>query len=120
MSTKLSTNVAVDMTTEITNLPLRFRISAFDRPNLALGQRIKLSFAGLTLRAQLLASDAVVRHDELWGKVRRSLQGDRGDVPGWVLVVLMTTGLITGIWTVAAPRLSAILTHSLDSMNNIR
>ncbi len=45
---------------------------------------------------------------------------DRGDVPGWVLVVLMTTGLITGIWTVAAPRLSAILTHSLDSMNNIR
>lgn len=47
-------------------------------------------------------------------------QSDRGDVPGWVLVVLMTTGLITGIWTVAAPRLSAILTHSLDSMNNIR
>ena len=52
-----------------------------------------------------------------WQLVRRS---DRGDVPGWVLVVLMTTGLITGIWTVAAPRLSAILTHSLDSMNNIR
>ncbi|MEI8067058.1 MAG: hypothetical protein WCH42_07000 [Actinomycetes bacterium] len=48
------------------------------------------------------------------------LQNDQGDVPGWVLVVLMTTGLITGIWTVAAPRLSAILTHSLDSMNNIR
>ena len=36
------------------------------------------------------------------------------------LVVLMTTGLITGIWTVAAPRLSSILTHSLDNMNNIR
>ena len=52
-----------------------------------------------------------------WQLVRQS---DRGDVPGWVLVVLMTTGLITGIWTVAAPRLSAILTHSLDSMNNIR
>lgn len=47
-------------------------------------------------------------------------QSDRGDVPGWVLVVLMTTGLITGIWTVAAPRLSAILKNSLDSMNNIR
>lgn len=45
---------------------------------------------------------------------------DRGDVPGWVLVVLMTTGLITGIWTVAAPRISSILTHSLDSMSNIR
>jgi hypothetical protein len=56
-----------------------------------------------------------IRND--WRMARRS---DRGDVPGWVLVVLMTTGLITGIWTVAAPRLSAILTHSLDSMNNIR
>jgi len=48
------------------------------------------------------------------------IQEERGDVPGWVLVVLMTTGLVTGIWTVAAPRLSAILRSSLDSMNNVR
>ena len=45
---------------------------------------------------------------------------DRGDVPGWVLVVLMTTGLVTAIWTIAAPRLTAILKNSLDSMNGIR
>jgi len=44
----------------------------------------------------------------------------RGDVPGWVLVVLMTTGLVTGIWTVAQPRLSSILKNSLDNMNGIR
>ncbi len=48
------------------------------------------------------------------------IQEERGDVPGWVLVVLMTTGLVTGIWTVAAPRLSTILRSSLDSMNNVR
>jgi hypothetical protein len=48
------------------------------------------------------------------------LKDDRGDVPGWVLVVLMTTGLVTAIWTIAAPRLSAILKNSLDSMNGIR
>lgn len=48
------------------------------------------------------------------------LKDDRGDVPGWVLVVLMTTGLITAIWTIAAPRLTAILKNSLDSMNGIR
>jgi uncharacterized membrane protein YqjE len=41
-------------------------------------------------------------------------------VPGWVLVVLMTAGLVTGIWTVAAPRLNALLRNSLDSMNAIR
>jgi len=48
------------------------------------------------------------------------LKDDRGDVPGWVLVVLMTTGLVTAIWTIAAPRLTAILKDSLDSMNGIR
>jgi hypothetical protein len=51
--------------------------------------------------------------------IRRS-QMTGGDVPGWVLVVLMTTGLVTAIWTIAAPRLSAILRNSLDSMNGIR
>ena len=47
-------------------------------------------------------------------------KSERGDVPGWVLVVLMTTGLVTGIWTVAQPRLSSILKNSLDNMNSIR
>lgn len=47
-------------------------------------------------------------------------QSERGDVPGWVLVVLMTAGLVTGIWTVAAPRLNTLLRNSLDSMNAIR
>jgi len=48
------------------------------------------------------------------------VEDERGDVPGWVLVVLMTTGLVTALWTIAAPRLSQILKNSLDSMNNIR
>ena len=50
----------------------------------------------------------------------RILRDERGDVPGWVLVVLMTTGLVTGIWTLAAPRIDSILRNSLDSMNGIR
>ncbi len=48
------------------------------------------------------------------------IASDRGDVPGWVLVVLMTTGLVTAIWTIAAPRLTSILKNSLDAMNGIR
>jgi hypothetical protein len=52
--------------------------------------------------------------------LREFVNNERGDVPGWVLVVLMTTGLVTAIWAVAAPRLNAILKNSLDSMNNIR
>jgi hypothetical protein len=50
----------------------------------------------------------------------KALNDDRGDVPGWVLVVLMTTGLVTALWTIAAPRLTAILKNSLDAMNGIR
>jgi hypothetical protein len=60
-----------------------------------------------------------------WKQMRQSrlykaLLDDRGDVPGWVLVVLMTTGLVTALWTIAAPRLTAILKNSLDAMNGIR
>lgn len=50
----------------------------------------------------------------------RDLDTERGDVPGWVLVVLMTTGLVTAVWAIAAPRLSTILRNSLDAMNGIR
>jgi hypothetical protein len=53
-------------------------------------------------------------------KFVKMMKDERGDVPGWVLVVLMTTGLVTAIWTIAAPRLSAILKNSLDAMNGIR
>ena len=49
----------------------------------------------------------------------KALIDERGDVPGWVLVVLMTTGLVTALWTIAAPRLTAILKNSLDAMNGI-
>ncbi len=44
----------------------------------------------------------------------------RADVPGWVLVVLMTTALVTGIWSIAAPKLTTILRKSLDAMGGIR
>ena len=53
-------------------------------------------------------------------KFVKTMKDERGDVPGWVLVVLMTTGLVTAIWTIAAPRLSTILKNSLDAMNGIR
>ena len=52
--------------------------------------------------------------------IDRLIADERGDVPGWVLVVLMTTGLITAIWAIAEPRLSQLLRNSLDSMNTVR
>lgn len=38
---------------------------------------------------------------------------DRGDVPGWVLVTVMTAGLVTALWIVADDRLREIFSSAL-------
>lgn len=45
-----------------------------------------------------------------------AMRGDRGDVPGWVLVTLMTAGLVIALWAVAGDRLTDIFTTSMDSV----
>ena len=67
-----------------------------------------------------IAIFAVINVRHLMNRTHAKLANERGDVPGWVLVVLMTTGLVTAIWTLAAPRIQSILRTSLDSMNSIR
>jgi hypothetical protein len=42
------------------------------------------------------------------------LFGDRGDVPGWVLILLMSAGLVVAIWGVARDRLVAIVSSALS------
>lgn len=69
------------------------------------------------VNAELVLRDRLIHaHNKFYAQLR----DEQGDVPGWVLVVLMTTGLVTAIWTIAAPRLTAILKNSLDAMNGIR
>jgi hypothetical protein len=41
---------------------------------------------------------------------------ERGDVPGWVLVTVMTAGLVMAIWSVADGQLQSILSAALDSV----
>lgn len=40
----------------------------------------------------------------------------RGDVPGWVLVTVMTAGLVTVIWNVAEDQLRSMLTSALGQV----
>ena len=42
------------------------------------------------------------------------LASDRGDVPGWVLITLMTAGLVVVIWAFAAPALQSVFDEALD------
>ena len=41
---------------------------------------------------------------------------DRGDIPGWVLITIMTAGLVTLVWGVASDQLQNILTNALNSV----
>lgn len=53
-----------------------------------------------------------------WAGLRQrwAVEQDRGDVPGWVLVTLMTAGLVVGLWAVAGPRLEALFTQAMDAV----
>jgi hypothetical protein len=51
----------------------------------------------------------------LWTLVSRRLpRDDRGDVPGWVLITLMTAGIVTALWIVAEPKLASLLSGALN------
>ncbi len=41
---------------------------------------------------------------------------DRGDVPGWVLVSVMSAGLVTALWVIADDQLSAVLGRAIGSV----
>ena len=43
---------------------------------------------------------------------------ERGDVPGWVLITVMTAGLVMAIWGVAKGQLSSMLREALASVHN--
>lgn len=45
-----------------------------------------------------------------------ALRNDRGDVPGWVLIVLMTSALVVAIWAVARDQLVAIVSSALSTV----
>jgi hypothetical protein len=48
----------------------------------------------------------------------RPAEKERGDVPGWVLITVMTAGLVVAIWLVAEEQLKQMLENALDSVTN--
>jgi hypothetical protein len=41
---------------------------------------------------------------------------DRGDVPGWVLITVMTAGLVSAIWLLAGPTLTQMFQDALGKV----
>ena len=47
---------------------------------------------------------------------RRGAERERGDVPGWVLITLMTAGLVTALWRFAQPQLTSLFGNAINSV----
>ena len=47
-------------------------------------------------------------------RLNQAIHDDRGDVPGWVLITLMTAGLVIIIWGLAGPALSAVFQQAIQ------
>ena len=41
---------------------------------------------------------------------------EQGDVPGWVLVTVMTAGLVTALWLIADSQLKTIFSNALSAV----
>lgn len=44
----------------------------------------------------------------VWLQSRLAHDRERGDVPGWVMIVIMTAGLVIVIWALAGEALSRV------------
>jgi hypothetical protein len=56
---------------------------------------------------------------QLQNRIRAGLHDERGDVPGWVLITLMTAGLVMIIWGLAGPALSGIFEQAIERVSGI-
>jgi hypothetical protein len=51
--------------------------------------------------------------------IMQRLREERGDVPGWVLITLMTAGLVVLIWALAGPALSEIFQNAIAKVTGL-
>lgn len=56
------------------------------------------------------------RLNHLWWR-RAMVRSERGDVPGWVLITVMTAGLVAGLWAIAGDTLGQMLRDALASVS---
>ncbi|SNQ50158.1 conserved hypothetical protein [Frankia canadensis] len=74
-----------------------------------MGRRI-----GQAMTARLLAWRAVGGGASRGGRDR-----DRGDVPGWVMITVMTAALVVAIATLATPALQNLFNSAINSVSGV-
>lgn len=66
-----------------------------------------------------MSNHLISAHLRLRGAGRRlasRLRDETGDVPGWVLITLMTAALVTGIWAIAGEQLTSMFEDALNGV----
>lgn len=53
---------------------------------------------------------------KILNNLKTKIASESGDVPGWVLVTVMTAGLVTGIWVVADGQLNEVLDNAITNV----
>ncbi|WP_195907823.1 hypothetical protein [Microbacterium gorillae] len=53
----------------------------------------------------------------MMGRARELATDDRGDVPGWVLITMMTAALVVVIWGSASGLLGGLVQDALDAVS---
>jgi hypothetical protein len=66
------------------------------------------------LTSDLARCQRWIMHTSRWKRLRGKLRQDSGDVPGWVLITLMTAGLVIVIWGLAGPALANVFQQAID------
>lgn len=46
-------------------------------------------------------------------RLRARLTSEQGDVPGWVLITLMTAGIVVALWAVASDQIVQIFNNAM-------
>lgn len=53
------------------------------------------------------------QHAGLRSRLRARLVSEQGDVPGWVLITLMTAGIVVALWAVASEQIVQIFENAM-------
>ena len=48
--------------------------------------------------------------------ISKVIKDERGDVPGWVLITLMTAGLVALMWAIAGPALKGLFEQAMSKV----
>lgn len=73
------------------------------------------------MKNQLFAGSRSATSRQLAEGGRASLPAgtERGDVPGWVMITLMTAALVVLLWTLAGPALTELFNNAINRILSI-